>query len=125
MEKVEAGFNTINPKMQRTKKQKSKQKEIFIGVETKMKNSRDDSEKSDSSPKNIKEGKLSKVEKSKDIKMKKRQRKKLTSKRKEELLRRVTLDEFGPLTEFDFSEESNTDVEPNEEIVEEVSRNYK
>ena len=50
----------------------------------------------------------------------KKKHKKLSAKRKQELLRRVTLDEFGPLTEFDFSEES-TEVEPNKQIVEEVS----
>ena len=119
MEKVKDkdGFNTISTKKQRTKKKKIKQKEKFISVETK-----DGSKKT---PENSKEGKFLKVEKSKDIKKKKQKRKKLTSERKEELLRKVTLDEFGPLTEFDFSDESIPDVEPNEEIVEEVSENYK
>ena len=111
------GFNTITTEKQRTKKQKIKQKEKFISVESKMKISKDDSK---IARENSNQGKL-KVEKSKDIKKKKQKRKKLTSKRKEELLRKVTLDEFGPLTEFDFSEESIPDVEPNKEIVEEVS----
>ena len=66
-----------------------------------------------------------KVENKEDVKKKskhKKKRKKLSAERKQELLRRVTLDEFGPLTEFDFSEESVTEVEPTEELVEEVSR---
>ena len=52
----------------------------------------------------------------------KKKRKKLSAERKQELLRRVTLDEFGPLTEFDFSVESVSEVEPTEELVEEVSK---
>lgn len=61
----------------------------------------------------------------KSIKQKKRKKnKKLSAERKEELLRRVTWDSVGPLTEFDFSDESIPEVEPNEQIVEEVSTTY-
>ncbi len=57
-------------------------------------------------------------------KKKKKKKKKVSAQQRAEQLKKITLDEYGPLTEFDFSDETVTDIEPNEELLEEVSFEY-
>ena len=59
-------------------------------------------------------------EKDKELAPKPKRKKKMSAKKRAKMLKKITLNEYGPLTEFDFSEETNTDIEPNKEMLEEV-----